>query len=79
VFDPRPFGADVETVPHFAFELRAELAPEESGYVVRLDGMNRRTRQVFTDRLWICLLAKDDVSGLLALITLQWYPAAKSR
>jgi hypothetical protein len=26
VFDPRSFDADVEAVPHFAFELRAQLA-----------------------------------------------------
>ena len=56
VFDPRPFDADVETVAHFALELRAELAPEESGNVVRLDGMDRRARQVSIDSLQIRLL-----------------------
>ena len=68
VFDPRSFDADVETVAHLAFELRAQLAPEESGDVVRLDGMNRCARQVFIDRLQIRLLAEDDVSGVFALV-----------
>src|SRR5271170_4064110 len=35
---------------------------------VRLDGMNRRARQVFIDRLQIRLLAEDDISGVFALV-----------
>ena len=57
-----------ETVAYFAFELRAELAPEESGNVVRLQGMNRRARQIFIDRLQIRLFAEDDVGGVFALV-----------
>jgi len=68
VFDPRSFNADVETVAHFTFELRAELAPEERGDVVRLYCMNRRARQVFIDRLQIRLFAEDDVGGVFALV-----------
>ena len=36
--------------------------------VVRLDGMNRRARQVFIERLQIRLLAEDDVGGVFALV-----------
>src|SRR3982750_4564392 len=68
VFDPRPFDADMETVPHFAFELRAELTSEESGDVVRLDRVNRRARQIVIDGLQIGLFAEDDISRVFALI-----------
>ena len=56
VFDPCPFDADIETVAHLTFELRAQLAPEESGDIVWLDGINRHARQIFVDRLQIALL-----------------------
>ncbi len=68
VFDPRAFDADVETVSHFALELGAELASEESGDVVRLDGVNRRTRQIFVYGLQVGLLKEDYIGGILALI-----------
>ena len=68
VFDSRPFNADVETVAHFAFELRVQLAPEESGDVVWLDRVNCRARQIFIDGLQIGLPAEDDVGGIFALV-----------
>jgi hypothetical protein len=68
VFDPRSFDADVETVAHLAFVLCVQFAARESGYVVRLHGMDRRARQVLIDRLQIRLFAKDDVGSVFALV-----------
>ena len=68
MFDPRPFDADVEAIAHLTFVLRAELAAEECGDVVRPNGVNRRARQVFVDRLQIGLLAEDDIGGIFTLI-----------
>src|SRR5580692_4985169 len=44
------------------------LRPRKVAMVVRLDGMNRRARQVFIERLQIRLLAEDDVGGVFALV-----------
>ena len=63
-----PSIADVETIAQFAFVLRAQLAAEKSGEIIRLDGMNRGARQIFVDGLEVRLLAKDDVGSVFALI-----------
>ncbi len=68
VFNPRAFDADVESVFHLAFVLRAELAPQESSDVVRFDRVHRRARQVFVNGPEIGLFAEHDVGGVLALI-----------
>src|SRR5713101_8147439 len=68
MLDPRSLDADVEAIPHFALELRAELAAEESGDIVWFDRVNRRTRQILVDGLEIRLFAEDDIRGVLALI-----------
>jgi len=44
MLDPRSFDADVEAIPHFAFELCAELAAEKGRDVVGLDGVNSGAR-----------------------------------
>jgi hypothetical protein len=54
VFDPRTFGADAEPVAHFAFQLLAELASDESRNLVRLHRVNA--------------LAKDEVANVFALV-----------
>src|SRR5437764_12291884 len=56
MLDPRPFDADVDTVPHFAFEPGAELAAEKRCDVVGLDGVTSGAREILVDsrrvRLW---------------------------
>src|SRR4051794_29097510 len=68
MLDPRPFDANVETVPHFAFELGAEFAAEERCDVVGLDGVNSGARQVLVDSLQVRLFAENDIGGVLALV-----------
>src|SRR3954471_14998894 len=68
MLNPRPFDANVETVPHFAFELGAEFAAEERCAVVGLDGVNSGARQVLVDSLQVRLFAENDIGGVLALV-----------
>src|SRR4051812_13556399 len=68
MLDPRPLDANVETVPHFAFEPGAELAAEKRCDVVGLDGVNSGARQVLVDNLQVRLLAENDIGGVLALV-----------
>src|SRR5580704_4356726 len=68
VFDPRSFNTDVETISHFALVLPVQLAAEECGDVIRLDCMDRGTRQILIDRLQIRLPAEHDVGGVFALV-----------
>ena len=68
VFDPRAFDADIESVSHLAFKLRAQFAAGESGDVVRLHRMDRRARQIFIDCPQVRLFAENDVGGVFALI-----------
>src|SRR5438270_1463976 len=63
-----PFDANVETVPHFAFEPGAELAAEKRCDVVGLDGVNSGARQVIVDSLQVRLFAENDIGGVLALV-----------
>src|SRR3954454_17198268 len=68
MLDPRPFDANVETVPHFAFELGAEFAAENRCDVVGLDGVNSGARQVLVHSLQVRLFAENDIGGVLALV-----------
>src|SRR3954452_11099384 len=68
MLDPRPFDANVETIPHFAFEPGAELAAEKRCDVVGLDGVNSGAHQVLVDSLQVRLLAEKDIGGVLALV-----------
>src|SRR3954449_12991912 len=68
MLDPRPLDANVETVPHFAFEPSAELAAEKRCDVVGLDGVNSGASQVLVDSLQVRLLAENDIGGVLALV-----------
>src|SRR3954447_5231259 len=68
MFDPRSFEADMETVAHLAFILRVQLASEECGDVVRLDRMDRGTRQILVNGRQVRLFTEDDIGGVFALI-----------
>ena len=68
MFDPRPFDADIETVPHLALVLGGELAAEEGGDVIRLHRVNRGARQILVNGLQVGLLAEHDIGGVFALI-----------
>src|SRR3954451_20427657 len=68
MLDPHSFYANVEAVPHFAFELRAELAAEKGCDVVGLDGVNSGAHQVLVYGLQVRLLAENDIGGVLALV-----------
>src|SRR3954468_1110913 len=68
MLDPRSFDANVETVPHLAFEPGAELAAVKSCDVVGLDVVNIGSRQVLVDSRQVRLFAENDIGGVLALV-----------
>ena len=66
VLDPRALDADMEPVAHLPFGLRVELVSRKGGHVVRLDGVNRRPRQVVLDGRYVRLFAENDAGRVFA-------------
>ncbi len=68
MFDPRAFDADVETVAHLALVAGVQLAAQERGDVVGLDGVDGRPGQVAVNGRQIRLPPENDVGGVLTLV-----------
>ena len=50
MFDPGPFDADIETIPHLILVIAVQLPPPKGGNVVRLHAVNGRAGQRLKDR-----------------------------
>lgn len=67
MLDARPFNPGVIIRTHLSFKLIRQLSTQESGYVFRLDRMNRRADQLLVDRTQILPALEDDVHGIFHL------------
>jgi hypothetical protein len=74
LFEARAFDPGEKPAPQFAFVVAAELAAEDRGQMIGLDGMRQGTDQFFVDRLRVLRPLEDDVRGVFGRC-----PTAKRR
>ncbi|MEW5920417.1 MAG: hypothetical protein AB1796_05565 [Bacillota bacterium] len=67
VLNPCALDTGIEIVTHFALVTGVKLFPQESGDILRLNGVDGRTNQVFIQRLKISLFAENNICAVFGL------------
>src|SRR3990172_5814836 len=68
VLDAGAFNADVEAVTHFVLIVAVELAAQERGDVVGLDGVNGGSGEIVVNGGQVGLPLEDHIGGVLGLV-----------